>query len=213
MALIEYSALVNRIKGRVSHSVLSNWKGKGVIKRHNSGIHQPRSEKQQFIRGMLSDLAGEYYSLTPVQKELWRAFSSALPKPMTPLNAYVKLNQIMQKYLPGSTRLTAPPPTPSTPKHIQGFTVSQDAAADFTITWTGPSSTGEYIVCDYWPMPGLDNAVAPRFTFGISADCADLCVQLATTYPTGTVLKFRARTIDSFGRVSPYSEMLVQTAL
>lgn len=213
MAKIEYSALVNRIKGRVSHSILSNWKGMGIIKRHNSGIHQPRSEKQQAIRGMLSDLAGEYYALTTVQKELWRAFSSSLPKPMTPLNAYVKLNQIIQKYLPGTTKSTAPPPTPSTPRHVEGFTVAQDTGANFTITWTGPSTTGEYIVADYWPMPGFDNMVSPRFTFGLSADCADLCKSLVTTYPTGTVLKFRIRSIDSYGRVSPYSHMLVQTAL
>ena len=213
MAKIEYSALVNRIKGRVSHSVLSNWKGMGIIKRHNSGVHQPRSAAQQAVRGLLNDLSGEFYSLTTIQKELWQAYASALPTALTPLNAYVKLNQVVQKYLPGTARSTSPPPSPSTPEHIQGFTVYALAAADFCIQWTGPSVGTDIAVFDYWPMPGYDNTIAPRFTFGVSADCTDLCVALATTYPTGTVMRFRGRTIDTLGRTSPWTNILGATAL
>lgn len=213
MAKIMYSALVNRISGRISHSVLSNWKGKGVIKRHNASIHQPHSAAQQAIRGLFSDLAGEYYSLTSIQKELWQSYVSVLADRMTPLNAYVGMNQIKQKYLPGSARLSTPPSTPSTPAHIVGFTVSALAASDFSIGWTTPVAATAVIVADYWPMPGFDNTIAPRFVFGVSATPAGLSVALCTTYPVGTVIKFRVRTIDLFGRTSPWSNMLSVAAI
>ena len=213
MAKIEYSALVNRIRGRISFSVLSNWKGIGVIKRHNSGVHQPRTEKQQDIRGMLSDLAGEYYALTATQKELWGSWVGMIDRPMTALNAYVATNQRLQKYFPGMAKQTAPPPTPATPEFPSGIGVTALAAADFCVVWTAPTSATIYAVVDYWAMPGLDNTISPRWTFGASAGADALLCVVTTAYPTDTVLKFRVRMIDAFARVSPWSHIITATAL
>jgi len=212
-AIIEYSALVNRIKGRVSHSVLSFWKGISIIKRHNSGVHQPRTEKQQQIRGNFSTIAGEFYSLTLKYRELWGAHASMLPTPMTALNAFLKYNMLLEKYLPGTTRMTGPPKTPATPGHIVGFTVSALAASDFCIEFTKPVESTIYAIVDYWAMPGRDAVTSPRWTFGASAgaDTGDVLVALA--YPTDTVVRFRARTMDSSGRVSPWSHTLSLPAL
>lgn len=213
MAKIEYSALVNRIKGRVSHSIISNWKGIGIIKRHNSGVHQPRTQKQQEVRGMLSDLAGEYYALTATQKDLWGSWVGMISRPMTPLNAYVAFNQRLQKYFPGMAKKTSPPPTPATPEFPMGLSVTALAAADFCVAWTGPSGATLTAIVDYWAMPGLDNTISPRWTFGASAAGSALLAVVTTAYPTDTVLKFRVRVIDTHGRVSPWSHIFTGTAL
>lgn len=213
MAKIEYSALVNRIKGRVSHGILSNWKGMGIIKRHNSGVHQPRTQKQQEIRGMISDLAGEFYALTATQKELWDSWVSMIDRPMTALNAYVSHNQILQKYFPGMAKMTGPPPTPATPEFAMGLAVTALAAADFCVTWTGPNDATLTAVVDYWAMPGRDNTINPRWTFGASAGADALLAVVTTAYPTDTVLKFRVRVVDLYARVSPWSHILTATAL
>lgn len=212
MAIIEYSALVNRIKGRVSHSVLSNWKGLGIIKRHNSGVHQPRTEKQQDIRGMLSDLAGEWYSLTATQKELWNSWVTMYALPLTGLNAYALFNQRLQKYLPGTTKKTAPPSTPATPEHPSGLDVDPLLNHNFCVSWTSPTDATLVGIVDYWAMPGRDNTISPRWTFGGSAAGSALLVGITTDYPTGTVLKFRVRMMDSDGRVSPWSHILTCVA-
>jgi len=213
MAKIEYSALVNRIKGKISFSVLSNWKGIGIVKRHNGSPRQPRTEKQQDIRGFFSDIAGEFYAMEDMNKDLWGAYASMLPGPLTALNAYLKHNMILQKYFPGCARMTGPPKTPDTPAHVQGFTVSALAAADFCIEWTTPTSTTIYVIADYWAMPGRDSISNPRWTFGASAGSDATELLIATVYPTDTVVKFRVRTCDSSGRVSPWSHTLVSTAL
>lgn len=207
MAKIEYSALVNRIRGRISHSVLSNWKGKGIIKRHNSGVHQERSAKQQELRGMLSDLAGEFYGLSAIKKDLWRAYAGALPDAMTPLNAYLKTNLTIQKYYSGTSRQEAPPPSPSTPGFVQDMTVSQMTSGDFCFAWTSPATDDAAVIFDYWAMPGYDNTVSPQWTFGVTAGGSDLSVLLSTDYPTDTILKFRGRSVDSYGRTSPWSSI------
>ena len=213
MAKVYYSALVNRMGGRISHGVASNWKGRGVLKRHNAHPHNPRSEAQQTIRGLLNDLSGEYYSLTSIQKELWQSYSVALPDGITPLNAFIRLNMIMQKYFPGSSRLETPPPTPSTPEHLMGLSVSPIGTGNFCIQWTSPSSGTDAAVFDFWPMPGYDNTISPNFKFGVSADVVDLCVAMNSDYPAGTVLRFRGRTVDAFGRVSPWTNIVSATTV
>ena len=213
MAKIEYSALVNRIRGRVSHSVISFWKGIGIVKRHNSGVHQPRTEAQQQVRGFFSDLAGEFYALSDTLTDLWRAHASMLSKPMTALNAYIGYNMSIQKYLPGTARLTGPPKTPDTPKHIEGFTVYPMSAADFCVQWTAHTLTTIYTIVDLWAMPGRDSVTNPRWTFGSTAGACVGEVLVATEYPTNTVVKFRVRTMDAFGRTSPWSHTLIAAAL
>lgn len=213
MAKIEYSALVNRIKGRVSHSVLSNWKGIGVIKRHNGGVHQPRSEKQQDVRGFFNDLAGEYYSLTDPQKELWQAWCTMYNLPLTALNAYVKFNQLLQKYFPGMARMVGPPPTPATPAHLAALTVSPITGTDFCVEHTAASFSTVIALVDYWPMPGLDNTVSPKWTFGASATADTGEIAVVLDYPVGTLVKFRVRTIDLLGRVSPWSHIMVTATI
>jgi len=209
VAKIYYSALVNRIAGRVSHSVLSFWKGISIIKRHNAGVHQPRSEKQQAVRGHFSDIAGEYYQLSQVNKALWAAHASMLPDPMTSLNAYMKYNMRIEKYLPGTARLTGPPKTPDTPGHIVGFTVSALGSSDFCVEWTKPTETTIYTIVDIWAMPGRDAVTSPRWTFGASAAANTLICAVTTSYPANTIVKFRVRTMDDNGRVSPWSNTLL----
>jgi len=213
MAKVEFSALINRIKGRVSFSVFSNWKGISVLKRHNGSPRQPRSEKQQDIRGYFSDLAGEYYALTDAATELWNAYASMLPGSLSGLNAYLKNNMIMQKYFPESARLTGPPKTPATPKSPKTIAVTAMPAADFCITWVAPTSTTIYMIADYWPMPGLDSVTNPKWTFGASAgaDAAELLV--ATAVPVDTVVKFRCRTVDDMGRTSPWTHVIQAVAI
>lgn len=212
-AIIQYSALVNRIKGKISSSVISNWKGLGVVKRHNASPHQGHSAKQQEVRGNMSDLAGEYYSLSDGAKELWKSYSVLLKDPMTPLNAYVGSNARLLKYFPGIARMSGPPVSPSTPAFLKDLSITALAAGDFCVFFTGPTLSGLTAIVDYWAMPGLDMATNPRWTFGASAACSALKVIVPLAYPVGTIVKFRSCSLDSSARVSPWSQILVAISL
>ena len=212
MAKIQYSALVNKISGSIQGGILRTWKGIGIISKKNNNPRQPRSEKQQNIRGMLNELAGEYYSLTSVQKELWDSWVAMFKLPMTGLNAYVKFNQVIQKYLPGSARKTSPPATPATPNFPTGFTVNPQTGLDFCVVWTSPTLTTIYVIADYWAMPGRDSTTRPRWTFGATAGSDATFIPFSPGYPEDTVVKFRIRTMDEDGRLRPWSHILSTAA-
>lgn len=210
MATIEYPSIIHRFKGKLSGSVFSSRKGTSVLKKHNSKIHQPRSEKQQQIRGFFSDLAGEYHSLSDFQKSLWSTYASTIPKEidsMTGLNAYVKHNIIIQKYFPGSSRLTYPPSTPGTPGHVIDLYSWTLPNSSFCFSWTRPNLSTVYVIVDYWAMPGRDSVPDSLWTFGASVGSDALSCVINTEYPPNTVMKFTVRTLDIYGRVSPWSHV------
>lgn len=213
MAKIYFSGMVNAISGMISNSIFTRWKGINIVKRHNAGPKQPRTSKQQGIRGMLSTLAGEFYALTDAQKELWNSWVAMVKMPMSGINAYIRFNQRLEYYTPGTARKTSPPSTPDTPEHPQGFSVTAIINEDFCVEWTAPTGAAVVMIADYWAMPGLDAVTYPRWTFGASAGSDALELTVPTSYPVGTVVKFRVRTMDSDGRVSPWSHTLVSTAI
>lgn len=213
MAKVHFSALVNDISGSVNNSVMSLWKGIQVLKRKNPHPHQPRSEKQQDIRGMLNELSGEWYGLTTVQQGLWNSWVSMVKSPMSGLNAFCSFNQLKNKYFPGSTRMSTPPPSPSTPTFPMGFTVTPIAGGSFCAIWTGPLLTTLFVVVDYWPMPGLNAETKPRWTFGATAGSDATFADLTLGMPVGTIVKFRVRSIDAYNRCSPWSHILSTTGI
>ena len=207
-AIVEFSAIVNRIKGRVNHSVFSYWKGKGVLKSHNSSMSQEHTAAQQEVRSNMSELAGEFYGLTAKQKELFKTYASALADPMTALNAYVAINSRLQKYFPDQTHKTAPPPSPSTPKVFKSLSITAYAAGLFCIHFSKPTNSTLFAIVDIWAMPGLDSVSNPSWAFGASAGCDVGKVEITPGYDSGVIIKFRCRTMDTYGRVSPWSEAI-----
>jgi len=205
MARIHYSGLVNRIAGKLEGGIFGSWKGKGTVKSHVKGLHQPRSSQQQMMRGLINDYTGRWYSLPDTQKRMWEAYAAASEKRVTAHNAYIGKNIYAQRYFPGHAEITSPPFTPSTPTHPIGFGVAQGDAANFSITWTSPTLTTLFVVMDYWPMPGRAKATNPQWKFGATSGADALSLSLSTDYPENTVMSFRVRSIDQQMRVSPWS--------
>lgn len=203
MAKIYYSALVNSIRGRVSHSVLSIWKGIGVVKRHNANPRQPRSCHQQRVRGLMNDLAGDWYGLSSTLKEMWSKYASLLSKPMSGMNAYQHLNLALARYFGTASIITSPPPSPSTPEAPWPFTTTAQAGSLVDCTWTVPTDGNWKVLVYESPLVGLDDVSHPRWDFVCdSAASLGICT-IASSFPVGTHLRIMAKSIDSYGRVSP----------
>lgn len=202
MAKVLFSALVARMGGKVNGQTMSQWKGINVLKT-TGNPRQPRSATQQRIRGIMNDLSGEYYALSSTLKDLWNRYASLLPNPMTGLNAYQYQNANLVRYLGVSKKITNPPPTPSTPESLIGFSAVNTDDTTATIAWTAPSTAGDYVIVDYAFMAGRDDGANPRWSFAGGASASALTVVHTHAFPIGTVLKYRARSMDSYGRLSP----------
>ena len=202
MAKIKFTALVDTIRGGWNGSVLSQWKGINVTKSHPTP-RQPRTEAQQRIRGLMNDLSGEFYALSSTLKDLWNRYASLLPKTMTGLNAYIYQNLNLVRYLGSAYKVTNPPPTPSTPEAIVGFAITVTDSTHNSIAWTTPTGDSDYVVVDYSFMAGRDDSSHPRWSFAAGGSASGSPLTHVHSFPVGTVMRYRARVMDSFGRLSP----------
>jgi len=210
MAKVSYSALVDTIRGKLNGSVASSWKGINTLKRHPSP-RQPRTEAQQTVRGYMNNLAGDWYGLSDTLHDLWNRYASLLPKPMTGLNAFVKQNTALCRYLGYGSEITNPPPTPSTPEAITGFSMAVTDSLNNTASWTSPTGVSDYVILDYSFLAGRDDGANPRWSFAAGASASAATKAHTHAFPIGTVMRYRARVMDSYGRVSPNTAVSVVT--
>lgn len=205
MSKISYSGFVNTIRGKLSGTVLSSCKGVNYLKLHNPSPRQPHSISQQKTRGILNELSGIWYSLPRVNKDLWESFASMHSKTMSGINAHNSLNLALVYYLGPTARITTPPPSPSTPPFPRNFSVSYLSDGDFCIFWTSPSLTTITIIVNYWPMPGRQDSSICRWKLGNTSGSDSLHCTVSTGLSSDFILKFRVRTMDNYGRLSPWS--------
>jgi hypothetical protein len=202
MAKVKFSALVESMSGKLNGSTASSWKGVNILKR-TARPRQPRSESQQLVRGIMNNLSGQWYSLSSDTKSLWNRFASLLTKPMSGMNAYIKQNSALVRYLGYGSELSTPPPSPSTPESIYGLSLAVTNSTTNAISWTTPVTAADYVIVEYSFLTGRDDSASPRWTFAAGGSASAASVNHTHSFPVGTVMRYRARVMDSYGRMSP----------
>jgi len=213
MARIQYSSLVNQILGRLAGSVFASTKGICYIKRYNQSASNYRSIKQTEIRNIINDLSGEFYSLTDTQKSLWAAYASMLSKPVTAINCYISHNLKLIYYFDKASKISSPPLFPGTPAHLSGLTSQAYGTSDSTISWTSPALSTLTVIINYRPVFGIERTTSQQWKFGATCSSNLLSKLIETDYDVSTILRFKCRTIDHSGRLSPWSHISSHEAL
>lgn len=207
MAKITYSALVSDIRGKVGGHVASGWKGVNYLKKHNPSPRQPRTEEQQTIRGYMSELSVEWYTLTSSQQLLWNKYASLLDKPMTGQNAYIKSNLNIWRYAGSEYKKTAPPATPSRPGAITGMSAASVDTTHNQVSWIAPCAANVTVIIDYSPQAGFDDKSSPGWSPATNVASQYKLTTITHSFPSGTIIKYRAKSMDEWGRMSPPSDI------
>lgn len=126
------------------------------------------------------------------------------PGSLSGFNAHNGLNLPLLKYLGVSSYISSPPPEPGTPAFPQDFTITNIADTGLTASWTRPESANVFLILQYWLMPGRQDAVTQRWQFGFSCASDVLHKDFNLLLPPTVSVKFRVRTLDNSGRLSPW---------
>jgi len=175
------------------------------MKRHRPHQHRIRSEAFQNSRGILNDLSGLWYSLPETNKKLWESYASMLKKPMTGLNAFNSLNIPLTRYLGNDYQIMSPPSTPSTPSFPQLSFVCARSGNSFRISWLLPFLASSFIICQYSCMPGLNDSSTKNWQHGFFVESSTYFFDISIPFPSDSVVNFRIRSMDLFGRLSPWT--------
>jgi len=204
MPKIIYSGLVEKITGKMGGSTLKGVKSGSILRRRQT-TRQPRSQKQQETRGLYNTYAGKWYGLSDAYKKMWNKYASMLPSGLTGFNAYLQSNIRLRKANHANlVEISTPPPSPSTPESPGGLD-AVPASGQVTITWTAPSDAATWVQVYFAPEVGFSFKNKEKWSM-VETVRADVGQVIHThDYPTETPMLYRARSIDAFGRISPYT--------
>lgn len=205
MAKVIFSSLIDDISGKFGGSIFKRVKS-GTILRQSQRPANPRSSHQQRTRRIFNDLSGRWYSLTATQQSLWDHFASLSPGRMSGFNAYLKLNtRLLSANYSTLVRIDSPPLTPSTPEHIEGLSVESLSNTKNIIGWTSPKSYSYFTQTFFAVSPGYSFRNKEKWRLIETKPSISAYISHNHTYPAGTSLHYKARTIDSKGRISSLS--------
>jgi hypothetical protein len=207
MATWTPSALVSDIRGLLGNQVFSFQKGSHYIKTHNANPSDPNTAAQQASRSNWSDLSAWWSHLTQTQQNMWHKYASLQKRPLTGFNAFMAVNMsLYNSGIPSPTRRDHPPLTPDTPEAVRGFFPFFVHATSNAISWSAPDDAGLYVQC--WKCYDWN------YFSGYNQMWVILEAKISTAgwflhnhdSPPGTYIWYRARSIDLWGRKSPFTQ-------
>jgi hypothetical protein len=213
MAKITPSALISAITGRMDGNVFQMWRGQIIIK----GYTTPRltkSEKQQFIKGLISNLAGKYDTLSDGNKTAWEDYAALLPDEMSGFNAYVRNNTRLLYTQHGDLiEITTPPSPPNPPDAPTSFSATYEAGPDrFRLYWLTPDIYNLYVTGSYSPQLAYDNSVWAKWKIAQTvASSANIIYIDASKYTATRTVQFKLRVIDLNGEISAETAVISAT--
>jgi hypothetical protein len=159
----------------------------------------------------MSYLAGNWYALDANVKIMWNTYASLMAGHMSGINAYIKANSRLIFYGSPLVEIAQPPSTPNTPDMLQGLTYSATAQKS-SFAWTFPDEANIYVILDRAFMVGLDDASHPRWSFLKKALSTTNLIEDTHGLTAGTIIRYRLRVIDIYGRVTPWSQTFTVVA-
>lgn len=207
MPVITPSALITEIKGKWHGSVFQMWKGAITVRRTTRPRHTAKVARARY-KGFVSTIAGCYDSLTSDQKTGWACYADLLPTEMSGFNAFLARNTtVLCPDVDALTYFADAPVAFAIPESPAPIAAAYLPVPDqFCLTWSSPSCAALYVQGFIAPQAGFSNLKSPswRHSVTVLSDTLHLTFD-GSVFPSGTVIRFRARTINTQGEPSPWS--------
>jgi len=208
MAKITPSALITEIKGKWHADTFQMWKGSIIVRRTTPPTQHPKASKARY-RGLVSDIAGKYDALSDAQKTGWACYAELLPVVMSGFNAFLRNNTVLvYPDHPGLCFISDAPTTYAPPTTPHPLSVDYLSATDeFCVYWTSPVLASYYTQVYYSPQTGYNDTNYAKFSQAGTVPAAQKYFSMsANPYPSGTIVRFRARNVHVLGEVSAWTD-------
>jgi len=208
LAKITPSALITEIKGKWNGTCFQMWKG--IITGRRNPVHRKiTSIARSNLKAALSDFSGCFYLMTVEQRIAWRAYAALLPQSMTGYNAFI--SRVSALELAGHPDLCvyfdAPviysPPISAAPIGLCYYPVS----ASYCLSWTDPTCQSVYVQGFLSVQTKFSNEKNCAWKMFETVPSANLHMIFdASSFPSDTMIRFTARSINMRGEISLKAE-------
>lgn len=201
MAKVIMSALIDGLKGSLQGSTFRTMK-RGVHIFTRGKPANPRSSAQSAHRTRMSSVNAAWQALTAQEKALWSQFATQSRGEPTGYHAFMELNlNLLSSEQALLQMINNPPLSPNTPSAIMGFFAQEQGNTTTALCWWSPNLEGVFVKIYVGIISG--SKIRWRLLATVLSTAMFTCHNYS--YPTGTVLGYKARCILSDGRQGPYS--------
>lgn len=207
MSKIYPSILISGIQGRSSGTIFQMWKSQ-IIARRFTKPRQPITKRRAAYKGYVSTIAGCYDGLSDQNKTAWACYTDLLPTFMSGFNAFLGRNvTLLSADHPDLVPYHSAPALywpPDSPAPIDASFCA--FTGYYCVAWETPIDTCYYVQGYFAPQSGYSNVKFPPWRFHETVKAARRFFDLdGSGFPPGTVIHFRARTLNLQGEPSPWT--------
>jgi len=210
MAKITPSSLITAIQGKWNSDTFQLWKTAIIRRRTGKPHHTPTISRSRF-KGLVSEIAGRWDGLPSNVKTDWDTLAGEFPTQLSGFNVFMSLNTALVYpshaslcYYDACTFCYFLPPTPS-PISVTWIAGTQV----FCVAWTTPACLSHFTQAFFAPQTGFSNLKFPKLRLGKTEISPSKLLTIdGSAYPSGTIIRFQVRSIDSYGMVSGYSDVV-----
>jgi len=223
MAIIQYSALVNCVMGRLGDTIYSKSGRVRYIKTAPVSVAQPNTYRQLQLKSNFCTVAKLWTGLQASYKKLWDGRALGKGANFFGHQMFISLNcNLLNASHSDLVIRNHPPLTPSTPVFPKNFCVFLMTPTSFCLSWTSPHTTENYVTANFrlhkgfclvHPSFGLcpTDGYRPSFRFIETVRSDAGSVTYNSPWPSNTRLFFRIRSLDTWGRLSPWTHVISYT--
>jgi hypothetical protein len=209
VAKIILSALISDIRNRLDDHVYTKRRGVNYIRAYNPSPNQPWNAAQQFCYTNHAYVVKQWQYLSPTHKMLWNKAASLHPARLLGHQLYTSFNVALADANNSDlSPINYPPLTPSTPESVIGFSAVAVDSASNLLSWASPLTAVDYTQAFF----GLDWQYTGRHYIGfalvqtVRSDVGSIAH--SHLYGAGVNMHYKLRTIDKFGRRSPFTHVI-----
>lgn len=213
MAKVTPSSLITAIQGKINNTTFQLWKG-AICLRRVPKLHVGNVQGKNRFKGIASEIAGKWYGLSSNDKTSWDTYTGYLPTSMSGFNAFLARNvALLYADNPTLCYYTTAPSCYYAPATPSPFCVSWIAGSqNFCVQWTTPALISHFVQTFYAVQTGHLTKKFPSVKLAKTAVSTDSSMTVSgSSYPSGTVIYFRVRTIDVYGQISSFSNTKTAT--
>ncbi|MEJ2626963.1 MAG: hypothetical protein P8078_00175 [bacterium] len=215
MAKITPSSLITAIQGKINNTTFQLWKG-AICLRRVPKLHMGNVQGKSMFKGIASVIAGRWYGLSSNDKTSWDTYAGYLPTEMSGFNAFLARNvALLYADNPTLCYYTTAPNCYYAPATPAPFCVSWiSGSQNFCVQWTTPSLISHFVQAFLAPQIGYLTKKFPSVKLAkTTVSTAGEMTVSGSSYPSGTVMYFKIRTIDVYGQISSYSDVKTATII
>lgn len=209
MAKITFGAMIADIRGKLRGDVFTIYRGQHIIRTHCANPANPQTVRQQFVRGFWSTVAGCWWGLPDSHQYLWEKFATLKSGLRTGIGAFMRMNmRLLSADHPELIAVSTPPHTPGTPEHVQGYGWSFVGASTARISWDAPQTSQTFVQMYHrlnWDYSPTYN-IYWKHTKTVRSDCGQY--DWVHPYPIGTDIHIKVKSMDRWGRQSPFTHRI-----